>query len=268
MRTGARTYWRLLVAGFRQQSTYRLAALGGLVANATFGLLKVAMLFATVRAAGGELRGYDVASMSAYVWLSQGLLGSVNLDGRSDIATRIKEGTVAIDFIRPLSVQAASITTEVGKALFTIIPRGIPSVVLGVLVVGMAMPSTPLPYVMGAVSLLTGITVSYATAYVLATAGFWLIETRGLQVLYMVVSGFLAGLFVPISLFPHWLRVLAEVTPFPSIMMYPIDILSGRVAGPAAAGLLGQQLAWLAATGIAGHVLTHAGRRRLEVQGG
>src|SRR5579862_6397247 len=90
-----RVYWRLLVAGFRRQSAYRLAALGGLVANVTFGLLKVAMLFATVRAAGGELHGYDTASMSTYVWLSQGLLGSVNLMGRTDLALRVKDGQVA-----------------------------------------------------------------------------------------------------------------------------------------------------------------------------
>lgn len=268
VRAGTRVYWRLLVAGFRRASTYRLAALGGLVANVTFGLLKVAILFATVEAAGGEVRGYDVGAMSAYIWLSQGLLGSVNLSGRTDLATRIKDGTIAVDFLRPVSVQWASITTEVGRAVFALLPRGLPSVAIGLFLVGMTMPSTPLPYAVGALSLAVGITVSYATAYAVATAGFWLVETRGLQMLYMVVSGFLAGLFVPIALFPRWLLALAEATPFPSVLMYPIDILSGRVTGAAAVGLLGRQLAWLAVTGLAGHLLTRAGRRHLEVQGG
>jgi viologen exporter family transport system permease protein len=86
MRATARVYWRLLLAGFRRQSAYRLAALGGLVANLTFGLLKVAVLFATVRAAGGRLHGYDTAGVSTYVWLSQRLLGSVNLNGHTDRA--------------------------------------------------------------------------------------------------------------------------------------------------------------------------------------
>ena len=79
MRATARVYWRLLAAGFRRKSTYRLAALGGLVANLTFGLLKVAILFAAVRAAGGQLHGYTTASMSTYVWLSQGMLGAINM---------------------------------------------------------------------------------------------------------------------------------------------------------------------------------------------
>jgi ABC-2 type transport system permease protein len=267
-RSTARTYRRLVVAGFRRQSTYRLAALGGLIANSTFGLLKVAILFATVRAAGGELNGYDVGTISAYIWISQGMLGSVNLNGRTDIATRIKDGGIVVDFLRPLDVQAASIATEVGQALFALLPRGIPTVAIGVLLVGMDVPSAPSGYLLGALSLVLGIVVSATTVYLVAVAGFWLVETRGLQVLYMVVSGFLAGLYVPIDLFPTALRVVAECTPFPSMLMYPVDVLSGRAAGLDALGLVGLQVLWLALTALAGHLLTRSGRHRLEVQGG
>jgi ABC-2 type transport system permease protein len=263
-----RTYRRLFVAGFRRQSTYRLAALGGLVANTTFGLLKVALLFAAVRSAGGELSGYDVGTMSAYIWISQGMLGSVNLTGRTEIADRIKDGDIAVDFLRPVDVHLSSVTTEVGRAVFALIPRGLPSVAIGALVVGMAMPSDPRAYVVGAVSLLLGIVVSATTVYLVAASGFWLVETRGVAILYMVVSGFLAGLFVPIALFPGWLFAVATATPFPSMMMYPVDVLSGRVEGWEAAGLVGLQVGWLAVTVAAGQLATRAGRRRLEVQGG
>jgi ABC-2 type transport system permease protein len=263
-----RTYLRLFVAGFRRQSTYRLAALGGLLANTTFGLLKVALLFAAVRSSGGELAGYDVATMSAYIWISQGMLGSVNLMGRTEIAERIKSGDIAVDFLRPVDVHLASVTTEVGRAVFALIPRGIPSVVIGALLVGMAVPDTPAAYVLGTVSLFLGIVVSATTVYLVGAAGFWLVETRGVAILYMVVSGFLAGLFVPIALFPDWLHAVAVATPFPAMMMYPVDVLSGRVDGAAAAGLVGLQLLWLALTVAAGQLATRAGRRRLEVQGG
>jgi len=269
MRATARVYGRLLVAGFRRQSTYRLAALGGLVANTTFGLLKVALLFATVRAAGGELAGYDAALMSSYIWISQGLFGSVNLMGRIEIAERIKDGDVAVDFLRPLDVQAATMTTEVGRALFNLIPRGVPAVLIGALAVGMALPDSPVLYLLGAVSILLGIVLSVAAVYALVAApGFWLVETRGLQILYMVVSGFLAGLFVPIWIFPGWLEGAALATPFPAMLMFPVDILSGRAPVSQALVLLVTQLAWLVVVVGLGQLLTRAGRRRLEVQGG
>ena len=132
----------LVAAGFGEQSRYRMAALGGLVANATFGLLKVAILFATVEAAGGELAGYDVDMMSAYIWISQGMLGSVNLMGRVDIAERIRTGDVTVDFLRPLDVHTAMIAHELGRSLFSLLPRGLPSVLIGALV-GMATPDSP-----------------------------------------------------------------------------------------------------------------------------
>lgn len=268
MRVPVRTYSRLLAAGFRRGTAYPLAALGGLVANATFGLLKVGLLLATVRAAGGSVGGYDVGAMSAYIWLSQGLLGSVDLYGRTDVAERIKNGDIAVDFVRPLDVQAASITLEVGTRLFALLPRGLPSVLIGVLLVGMSMPTTPLPYVLGLLSVLLGITLSCTTVYLVAVSRFWLVEGRGLEILYMVASGFLAGLFVPVPLFPGWLRTVAAATPFPSMLQHPVDVLSGRVDLGASAGLIGVQLGWLVVTAGAGALLTRAGRARLEVQGG
>ena len=268
MRATVRVYWRLLAAGFRRQSAYRLAALGGLVANLTFGLLKVAVLFATVRAAGGELHGYDTASMGTYVWISQGLLGSVNLTGRTDLALRVKDGQVAVDFLRPVDLQGATIAAEAGAALFALVPRGLPSVLLGAATTGIELPKSPVFYLLGAVSLLLGIVVSAATVYLIAVAGFWLVETRGLQILYMLASGFLGGLYVPIALFPQWLRIVAAATPFPSILMYPVDVISGLGGAGRAAELVLAQLAWLTGVLVIGQLLTRAGRRRLEVQGG
>ena len=268
MRATARVYWRLLAAGFRRRSAYRLAALGGLVANLTFGLLKVAILFAAVRAAGGELHGYTTGSMSTYVWLSQGLLGAVSLDGRSDLALRVKSGQVAVDFLRPVDLQAATVADETGAALFSVLPRGLPSVLLGAVTVGLQLPANPVFYLLGAVSVVAGVVTSMATVYVIAVAGFWLVETRGLQILYMLASGFLGGLYVPITLFPRWLLTIATATPFPSMMMYPIDVLSGHGGVRYAAGLVLIQFAWLAGVAAVGQWLTRAGRRRLEVQGG
>jgi ABC-2 type transport system permease protein len=84
----------------------------------------------------------------------------------------------------------------------------------------------------------------------------------------MLASGFLGGLYAPLALFPHWLRIIATATPFPSVMMYPIDVLSGLGGAGTAVRLVLAQAAWLAGVTAVGQWLTRAGRRRLEVQGG
>ena len=261
-------YWRFLLAGFRGQSAYPLATLAGLVANATFGVLKGSIMGAAVESSGGELAGYTAGSMAAFVWLGQGLLGSVNLWGGSDLQTRIKSGDVAVDFLRPVSVQASHVLTDIGKGLFGLLPRGLPSVLIGVAIGGMVLPSDPSAYALGLISLLLGIAVSHACVYAVATSGFWLVESRGVAVFYMSFSGLFAGLYTPIYLFPDWLLTLALLTPFPSMMQLPVDVLSGQVTGAAAWQHLGVQALWLAIVLAVGHLTTRAGRRRLEVQGG
>lgn len=130
----------MFAAGWRRGARYRGAAIGGLVANATFGFLKASILVAAVDAGGGRMGAYDTASITAYTWLSQALLGSVNLTGQSDLADRMKDGSVAIDLLRPVDLQTASTAQEVGRALFALLPRGVPLVALGVVVGGMRLP--------------------------------------------------------------------------------------------------------------------------------
>lgn len=261
-------YARLFVAGFRRQSAYLAAAMGGLVANVTFGFLKAAILVATVQAAGGELKGYDAGAMLAYVWLGQAMLGLFNLSGRDVLADRIKNGDVVVDFLRPLSIQGAGWATYMGERLFTLLPRTVPTLALGALTTGFALAPGTAPYLLGALSVLLGMSLSYLCVYLVAMTGLWLVETRGIQVAYMVLSGFLSGLYVPVALFPGWLHTLAYATPGPSILMTPLDILIGRLEGGRAVEMLGVQIAWVLGIALIGVLVTRAGRRRLEVQGG
>ncbi len=263
-----RPYLRRVRTGFRRQSAYLGAAAGGFAANVTFGFLKAAILVATVEAAGGELRGYDAGSMLAFVWIGQGMLGLVNLMGRDVLGDRIKNGDVVIDFLRPLHLQAAGLATFLGERAFSLIPRGLPTLLVGGLVTGMAMPDTVLPYALGAVSMVLGMSLSYLCVFALCMLGLWVVEVRGLQVAYMVIGGFLSGLYIPVAIFPDWLRAIAVTTPFPSILQTPIDVITGRLTGVDAWQVVGVQVLWVAGVAVLGWWLTRAGRRHLEVQGG
>jgi ABC-2 type transport system permease protein len=262
------TWTRLVRAGFRRQSSYRLAMVAGLFTNVVFGFIRAAILFAAVDSAGGTLAGYDKGSISAYVWLSQGLLGAIQLNGAADVGDRVRTGDIAVDFTRPVDVQTWHLAEDLGRAAYTLIPRGIPSVLVGALTVGLTLPATAWPYLLGALSIVLGVTLSFYCRFAVNVLGFWLLDTRGLRTLYMVVSTFLAGLYVPVALFPPWLHTLAYATPFPSILQVPIDVFSGRVVGADAVSAVALQCFWVAVACLAGRLLTTAGRRKLVVQGG
>ncbi|ADG80489.1 ABC transporter permease OS=Tsukamurella paurometabola (strain ATCC 8368 / DSM / CCUG 35730/ CIP 100753 / JCM 10117 / KCTC 9821 / NBRC 16120 / NCIMB 702349/ NCTC 13040) OX=521096 GN=Tpau_3917 PE=4 SV=1 [Tsukamurella paurometabola] len=264
-----RPYVRLVVAGFRQQSTYLTAALAGLFTNTVFGFLKMGVLLATVAGAGGVAGGYTPGLMVSYIFLSQGLLTAVGAFGTDgELPERIRSGDIAVDFLRPLNVQFASLATGIGGALYSLIPRWLPLVGVGLLTGMMAWAREPAAYPLGALSILLSIVLARALLYAVEVIGFWVVETRGIVLFYVIVASFLMGMFVPIGMFPGWLAAIAEYSPFASVLMPPCDILSGRIDVAAGASAVGAQALWCVAAVAIGAALTAAGRRRLEVQGG
>ena len=268
MRALSGVYSHLFGAGFRRQWNYRAAVFAGLAANIVFGLIRGAVMQAAVRSAP-EFGGYTGSSIGAYVWLSQGLLAALRLMGPPpDIAERVRTGDVAVDLQRPVDIQTFHLATDLGTATCTLILRGLPCVAAGLLTAQFALAGGVAPYLLGIVSVVAAVILSQLLMFSVGLLGFWLIETRGVRLLYQIVATFFAGLYFPVHMFPAPLAAVARLTPFPWMMQGPIDVLSGRVAGAAATGVIAAQLVWIAlAVGI-GRLLLAAGRRKLEVQGG
>ncbi|GAB48561.1 hypothetical protein MOPEL_074_00480 [Mobilicoccus pelagius NBRC 104925] len=263
-----RAFLALVAAGFRRTTTYRLAALAGVVANVTFGYIRGAVLLAVAGAATVASSGYSADGLMTYNWLTQAALGPLAIWGTTEITERVRNGDIAVDLARPVGLMGTYLAQDLGRAGASLLLRSVPTVLVGALTVGMTMPGTPGPWLLGGVAVLLGLLLSFLSRFLLQLASFWIVETRGLQTLYMVVSGFFAGLVFPLALMPAPLRVAAAATPFPSMLQHPVDVLSGRITGGAAWELVGVQVLWLVVLAVAGHLVLRAGTRRLVVQGG
>jgi ABC-2 type transport system permease protein len=254
--------------GWRRWSAYRGAALAGAFTNTVFGLIKAAITMGAVGAAGGTLAGYDALTGATYAWLAQAFIGPVNVFWSNDLVDRIRTGDIAVDLARPIDPQLAYLATDLGRAAFTLVPRGAPPLLVGALVTGLALPSEVMPYLLGALSLALAVVISFACRWLVSLAAFWLVEMRGVATLYLMTSNVLCGLIVPVHWFPDWMARLAAATPFPSMLQAPIDVVMGRVTGGDALGVVAVQLAWAVGVLLAGSVVWHLAVRRLVVQGG
>ena len=139
---------------------------------------------------------------------------------------------------------------------------------IGALLFDVAWPPGVDSWLLGLVSAVLAVVVAFAGTFIVNLSAFWVIEVRGIRLVWMITSGFLCGLYVPIPWFPDWLRTIAQWTPFPAMLQNPVDILSGRVDGGAIWMTLAGQVAWGALLVVAGQVVLNRGRRRVEVQGG
>jgi ABC-2 type transport system permease protein len=89
---------------FRRYAAYRLAAVGDAISNTMFGFLRAYILLA-LWDAHPSLGGYDVTDAITYAFLTQALIGPVQIFGGMELTERIRTGDVAIDLHRPADLQ-------------------------------------------------------------------------------------------------------------------------------------------------------------------
>jgi ABC-2 type transport system permease protein len=82
----------MLLAGFRRQAAYRLAAVTGLVTNAFFGAVRTAVFLALYRQRG-QVAGMDLSDALTYVWVLEALFGVIWVAWFWETAESIRSGT-------------------------------------------------------------------------------------------------------------------------------------------------------------------------------
>jgi ABC-2 type transport system permease protein len=257
-------YLLLVRAGFRRHSTYLTASLAGLFTNTVFGLLRVAVLLAVVEQTG-RAAGYDAGSVSAFVWLGQGLLAVVLLWGDGELAERVRTGDVAIDMSRPWNLQLALLAMDVGRAGHAVLFRFVPQVAIGALLFPFRWPAHWWTFPLFVGSVLLAIVISAQLRFMLDLTAFWLLDVRGMRSVYNAVGGLLSGLTVPLAFFPDAVRAAVYATPMPAILQTPIDVFTER---DGVGWLLAGQLFWAVALLAAARFVLARATRKLVVQGG
>ena len=261
-------YWELAKSSFRRHSTYRLAAFSGAFTNSVFGLIRASLLLSAISTAGGSIGGYSPVEATTYVWLGQALLTPLGLFGRAEVAERVKSGDIAVDLTRSVNLTASYWAQDLGRAAFDVLPRGLPPLVIGAIVTGLSLPTTPGPYVLGFISVLAAMTLNFLGFFIINLLAFWVLEIRGYWMLYLVLMNLLSGFLVPVTWFPQWMLDFARATPFPSMLQTPVDILAGRTDGAQSLALVGVQVLWLAVLLAGTQLMVRFGARKLVVQGG
>src|SRR5688572_6381761 len=98
--------------------------------------------------------------------------------------------------------------------------------------------------VLAAALLLLGLAfcARFALQYMMSMLSFFSERAASIEELWFVVHLFLSGLIAPLDVYPEAVRRVTELTPFPYLIYYPVNLLLGRGAPlPRAALVL---LAW------------------------
>ncbi|WP_340009622.1 ABC-2 family transporter protein [Paenibacillus sp. FSL K6-0276] len=217
---------------------------------------------------GDSLGGFTATQMTSYVavsWMARAFYFN-NLD--REISTDIRDGSIAIQFIRPYNYVLVKMMQGLGEGMFRFLLFMIPGMVIAMLLFPVQLPTAPSAWAGFLVMLFFSFLINSQINIITGLSAFFVENNEGMMRMKRVIVDLFSGLIVPISLFPDWLSSVLKVLPFQAITYLPGSVFTGRVQGDGIWNVLGIQIVWFLALLIPIVWLYHAARQRLFVQGG
>jgi ABC-2 type transport system permease protein len=259
-------YLAVLWIDIRQQIAYRGEFLMRGVMIAMFMSIFVA-LWNTVYAIGGQeaMAGFRLSQVIWYLAMTETMIlsGSRVFD---EISEAVRSGDLAYTLARPYSYLGFQIARSLGSTF----PRMLLNFVVASLVV---LPftrcvETSLPGVLGFLVLATlGALLDATIAVLIGLGAFFIEEVRPLHWIYSKLLMSVGGMFLPLDMFPAWLRRISNVLPFRLIIYAPartfvafdVDLFRRALAG---------QIVYIAILAVILTLAWRRGQRRVVVHGG
>ncbi|MGG4034453.1 ABC-2 family transporter protein [Paenibacillus cisolokensis] len=263
----ASAYLDLIRIRFLMMLAYRVNYYSGIIIYA-INIGAYYFLWQAIYGAQEQLGGFTVAQMTTYVavsWMARAFYFN-NLD--REIANEIRDGSVAIQFIRPYSYLAVKMMQGFGEGLFRLLMFMVPGMIVVCLLFPVKLPADPAVWLVYLVMLLLSFLINSQINILTGLFAFFVENNEGMMRMKRVMVDLFSGVVIPISFFPGWLASVMEWLPFQAITYLPSSVFTGRTPAGEALGVLGLQLFWFAALLVPIWWLWRLARRRLFVQGG
>ena len=183
-----------------------------------------------------------------------------------DIGRRFREGLIAADLLRPMSIQAFWYARDLGRAGATLLVHSVPLLVALMLLFGVPLPHSASTWALTLLSLLLGHATNYGLSFLVGVAAIGVHNISGLTHLKSTLVSVFSGALIPLELFGPTLRPIVMLLPFRSMAATPASIFLERPID--LGGALALQAGWALALAVLGALAWRAAARSVTVQGG
>jgi ABC-type uncharacterized transport system, permease component len=215
-----------------------------------------------------SLAGFTVAQMTTYIavsWMARAFYFN-NLD--REIANEIRDGSVAVQLIRPYSYLLVKMMQGFGEGLFRLLLFMVPGLLIVCLIFPVSLPVDPVVWGVYLVMLAFSFLINSQINILTGLSAFFVENNEGMMRMKRVLVDLFSGVVLPIAFFPGWLEAVMQWLPFQAITYLPSSVFTGRTPLSEAAGVLGIQAAWFLLLLVPIWLMWRAARKRLFVQGG
>jgi ABC-2 type transport system permease protein len=225
-------------------------------------------LWKAIYGSSSTLGGMTATQMTTYIavsWMARAFYFN-NLD--RDIANEIRDGSVAIQFIRPYNYLVVKMTQGLGEGLCRLLLFTLPGMLIVLFLFPVQLPTDPLVWALFLVMLLFSYVINSQINILTGLSAFFLENNEGVLRLKRVSVDLMSGLIVPISFFPGWAQTVLGSLPFQAVTYLPSSVFTGRVTGSAVWEVFAVQVAWMLILTVPIVLMWRQARARLFVQGG
>lgn len=225
-------------------------------------------LWSAIYSGADGLGGMNMTQMTTYVavaWMARAFYFN-NLD--REIANEIRDGSVAIQFIRPYPYLAVKMMQGLGEGLFRLLLFSTPGMLLVWALFPIHFPRDPQVWAAFFLMLLFSFVINSQINIMTGLFSFFMENSEGMMRFKRVMVDLFSGLIIPVSFFPGWAETVLRMLPFQAITYLPSAVFSGKSGGISVSHVLGVQVLWLTVLCIPILFMWRLARTRLFVQGG
>lgn len=201
---------------------------------------------AVYSAAGGPVRDTTLEEMLKYSIMSGVLSCFFSGAVEQKIRERVREGNVAVDFIKPIDPFGMYFAEDLGALLVNTVLKALPLVIFACVFIMVPSPASPARLLLFIASALFSFVILWIIAAIFGVLNFWLIDIGNIGGVKTYIIAFLSGSIIPIWFFPYTVQRVLAFTPFIYIYQTPIAIYIGRTPMAEALFAILIQMIWAA----------------------
>jgi ABC-2 type transport system permease protein len=250
---------------FAREATYRMEVLTE-VGSLVLRVYLLRSLWTALYSQNATPFNLPLHSMITYATVALLMSLILEVDGTRLIREKIRQGTIATDLMKPISVPFYFFSDGAGQTLLHAV-LVIPSLLFALLLVHIDVPP-PATLAVFALAFLLGYCVNFFLNFLMNSIAFWTLETFAIQLIVRWISDLLSGQIIPLTFFPGLFGVLVNALPFAAVYSTPLLIYVGVIPPSGWGAAIAVQGAWLAAFAALSTYVWRAASRRVIVQGG
>jgi ABC-2 type transport system permease protein len=250
---------------FSREATYRMEVFTN-VGSLLVRLYLMRAVWTALYAQNAAPAGVPLHAILTYTTVALLMSLVLEVDGTRMIREKVREGTIATDLMKPISLPLYFFSDGIGQTLLHAVLI-VPTLLLALFLVHIDVPG-PGVLLAFALSFALGYCVNFLLNFLMNAVAFWTLETFAIQLMVRWASDLLSGQIVPLIFFPGLLQRIVLALPFAAIYSTPLLIYLGTIPPAAYPTAFAVQLGWLAGFALLAAVVWRAAQRRVVVQGG